>query len=90
MARMAEYPDAILWIVRNKAGGRGWPPRDHRRVAGWWLTRFVAAVFKRSVARVAEDIVEVANDLRDADANKKRRSGRAPPSPEEAKQWTNC
>jgi hypothetical protein len=59
---LAEYPTAVLWIVRNRAGAGGWPPTDVTKVSGWTVTRLVADVFKKAHLEVARDIIDCAQD----------------------------
>jgi hypothetical protein len=55
-----EYERAIAWIVRNRGGGNGWPPRssDTVRVSGWLVVRMVADLWHKSPREVAGDIIE--------------------------------
>lgn len=52
------YEDAIGWIVRERAGQGGWPPREVSKVAGWLVVRMVADLFSRSTRVVALDVID--------------------------------
>jgi hypothetical protein len=60
MPQRCSYEDAIGWIVRNRAGQGGWPPRDVSKVAGWLVVLMVADLFSQSPRVVALDIIDYA------------------------------
>ena len=53
------YMRALCWILRERAGAGGWPPRDVSRVSGWTVVRLTAAIHEKSVAEVALDLIEL-------------------------------
>jgi hypothetical protein len=53
-----DYPHALYWIIRERGGGGGWPPRDVATVSGWKVVQFTAAMFNKSVREVAADLIE--------------------------------
>ena len=53
------YMRALYWILRERAGAGGWPPRDVSRVSGWTVVRMLAAIHEKSVAEVALDLIEL-------------------------------
>jgi len=55
---MRGYPDALYWIIRERAGTGGWPPTRVDQVSGWLLTQLVAHLFNVPVNQVALDIIE--------------------------------
>jgi hypothetical protein len=57
-----DYASAIYWIIRERGGGGGHPPRDVTQVAGWKVTQLTAAMFGKSAREVAVDLIE-ANKL---------------------------
>lgn len=60
MPRHCSYEDAIGWIVRNRAGQGGWPPREVSKVAGWLVVLMVADLFSQTPRTVALDVIEQA------------------------------
>lgn len=52
------YLRAIYWVIRERAGGGGWPPREVSRVKGWMPVRMIAAIHEISPAVVAADLIE--------------------------------
>ena len=52
------YNHALYWIIRERAGAGGWPPRDVAKVSGWTVVRLVASVHGRPVNAVAKDLIE--------------------------------
>jgi hypothetical protein len=57
MSRM-QYDMGIYWILRERAGGGGWPPRDIEKVSGWTVVRMLAHLANRSPREVAADLIE--------------------------------
>lgn len=64
------YRLAVYWIVKERAGGGGWPPQDIKKVSGWMVVRLVADVFGRNPIEVANDVI-----ARRPVASYERRSG---------------
>ena len=56
--REDQYNHALYWIIRERAGAGGWPPRDIAKVSGWLVVRFVADLHSRAVREVAADLIE--------------------------------
>ena len=54
---MDHYHLGLYWILRNHAGGGGWPPRDVSKVAGWSVVRMLAYQTGRTVRDVAIDLI---------------------------------
>ena len=52
------YMRGLYWILRERAGAGGWPPRDVSRVSGWTVVRMLAAIHEKSVAAVAKDLID--------------------------------
>ena len=70
---MRGYPEALHWIIRERAGTGGWPPALVSQVSGWMVTRLVAHVFSVPVNQVALDIIEHYEHNRDEE--QARRNG---------------
>jgi hypothetical protein len=60
------YLRGLFWVLRERAGGGGWPPRDINKVAGWTVVRLLADLSGRSSRQVAADVIEHALHLGDA------------------------
>lgn len=56
--REDQYNRALYWIIRERAGAGGWPPRDVAKVSGWTVVRLVADLHSRAVREVAADLIE--------------------------------
>ena len=54
-----DYPAALLFLVHERAGAGGWPPRDPQKVQGWLGVRLVAKLFNKSAREVALDLIEL-------------------------------
>jgi hypothetical protein len=52
------YWRSLYWILRERAGAGGWPPRDVSRVSGWTVVKLIAAVHEKPIAAVARDLIE--------------------------------
>lgn len=53
-----EYAKALAFVVRERSGGGGWPPRDVEKVRLWMSVRLIAALFNKSHREVAADLIE--------------------------------
>ena len=53
-----QYLHSIYYILRERAGGGGWPPREVSKVSGWMVVRMLAHQSGRSTREVAADIIE--------------------------------
>jgi hypothetical protein len=53
-----QYHYGLYWILRERAGGGGWPPRDINAVSGWLVVRMLAHLSGRTPREVAADVVE--------------------------------
>jgi hypothetical protein len=54
----AMYDRGLYWILRERAGTGGWPPRDIDKVSGWLVVRMLAHLSDRTPREVAADIIE--------------------------------
>lgn len=52
------YLLGLYWILRERAGAGGWPPRDINKVSGWLVVRMLAHMSGRNVREVAADVIE--------------------------------
>jgi hypothetical protein len=52
------YLLGLFWILRERAGSGGWPPRDIDKVSGWLVVRMLAYISGRSPRQVAADLIE--------------------------------
>jgi hypothetical protein len=52
------YEAGLFWIIRERAGSGGWPPRDVSKVSGWIVVRMLAAITGRTPREVALDVIE--------------------------------
>lgn len=55
---LMEYATALLFLVRERGGAGGWPPRDPQKVQGWLTVRLVAKLFHKAPREVALDLIE--------------------------------
>jgi len=53
------YLRGLFWIMRER-NGKGWPPREIEKVAGWRVVRMLAAMTDRSVIGVARELIDTA------------------------------
>jgi hypothetical protein len=56
--RTTMYDQGLYWILRERAGAGGWPPRDIDKVSGWLVVRMLAHLSGRSPREVAADLIE--------------------------------
>jgi hypothetical protein len=52
------YEAALYWLIRERGGGGGWPPRDINKVSGWITIRMIADLCGRTPREVAADLIE--------------------------------
>jgi hypothetical protein len=56
--QLTHYHLGLFWILRERAGGGGWPPRDIEKVSGWTVVRMLAHLSGRTPREVAADLIE--------------------------------
>jgi hypothetical protein len=56
--QQTHYHLGLFWILRERAGSGGWPPRDIDKVSGWLVVRMLAYMSARSPREVAADLIE--------------------------------
>jgi hypothetical protein len=52
------YHLGLFWILRERAGSGGWPPREIDKVSGWTVVRMLAHLSGRTPREVAADVIE--------------------------------
>lgn len=52
------YNRQLYFILRDRMGNGGWPPRNLAAVCGWTVTRLLAASYCKPVTEVAGDIIQ--------------------------------
>lgn len=57
-SKRMEYEKAILFLIEQRAGSGGWPPRDVRKVELWFSVRLIAKLFGKNRREVALDLIE--------------------------------
>src|SRR5215831_11548092 len=70
------YDRSIRFIIADRAGGGGWPPRNPQAVAGWRVVRMTAAVYGRLPREVAADVIEAYEHAETAAEIRKRQRQR--------------
>lgn len=53
-----EYEKALLFLIDERAGAGGWPPRDVHKVELWFSVRLIAKLFGKSRREVAMDLID--------------------------------
>lgn len=61
-----QYLHSVFWILRQRAGGGGWPPRDVVKVSGWTVVQMLAHQAGRTPRQVAADVIEHSMVMGDA------------------------
>jgi hypothetical protein len=52
------YERGLYWIIRQRAGGNGWPPRDISKVCGWTVVNMLAHLVHETPRKVAADLID--------------------------------
>lgn len=62
------YLRGLFWILRERAGAGGWPPRDICKVSGWTVIKLLAHISDRSPREVAGDVIQYSEHLEQEEA----------------------
>lgn len=54
-----DYEDAIVWVLRERGGARGHPPRSVSVVSGWKVTQLISFLFNKPPSMVAADLIDM-------------------------------